>query len=146
MTGFALSAVHPYWAAERARKVAATRASLGEDAFAAAWAEGQAMPLEAAVAYALAADPAPSVDAPAASAPPGRVERSAGSVLSGREREVVALIAQGCTNRQIAERLVISEWTADTHVRHILTKLGFRSRAQVAAWAAEQGLLEPDPR
>ena len=56
------------------------------------------------------------------------------------------LIAQGCTNRQIAERLVISEWTADTHVRHILTKLSFRSRAQVAAWATEQGLLGADPR
>jgi DNA-binding CsgD family transcriptional regulator/tetratricopeptide (TPR) repeat protein len=141
MTGFALSAVHPYWAAERDREVTATRASLGEDAFAAAWSEGQAMPLEEAVAYALATDPAPSVAAPTAAAVPGPVERSAGSVLSGREREVAALIAQGRTNREIAERLVISEWTADTHVRHILTKLSFRSRAQVAVWATAQGLV-----
>jgi len=141
MTGFALSAVHPYWAAERDREVAATRASLGEDGFAAAWSEGQAMPLDAAVAYALAADPSPSVELPAALASPGPVNRSAVRLLSGREREVVALIAQGHTNRQIAEQLVISEWTADTHVRHILTKLGFRSRAQVAAWATEQGLV-----
>jgi non-specific serine/threonine protein kinase len=45
------------------------------------------------------------------------------------------------TNRQIAEQLVISEWTVDTHVRHILGKLECRSRAQVASWAAGQGLL-----
>ncbi|HEY7065099.1 MAG TPA: helix-turn-helix transcriptional regulator, partial [Chloroflexota bacterium] len=49
----------------------------------------------------------------------------------------------GCTNRQIAEQLVISQWTADTHVRHILTKLDFRSRAQVAVWATAQGLVPP---
>ena len=44
----------------------------------------------------------------------------------------------------LAEALVISEWTVDTHVRHILTKLGLRSRAQVAAWAIERRLLETD--
>jgi non-specific serine/threonine protein kinase len=52
---------------------------------------------------------------------------------------VTLLIAQGLTNRQIADELVISRWTADTHVRHP-RKLGIRSRAQVAAWATEQGL------
>jgi non-specific serine/threonine protein kinase len=61
-------------------------------------------------------------------------------VLTGREREVAVLIARGLSNRQIAEALVIAEWTVDTHVRHILNKLGFRSRAQVAAWATERGL------
>ena len=59
---------------------------------------------------------------------------------------MAALIAQGLTNRQIAEQLVISEWTADTHVRHILTKLDFRSRTQVAGWATEQGLLPRERR
>jgi DNA-binding NarL/FixJ family response regulator len=66
---------------------------------------------------------------------------SAPALLSAREREVAVLIAQGLTNREIAEQLVISEWTVDTHVRHILTKLDFRSRVQVATWANEQGLL-----
>ena len=56
---------------------------------------------------------------------------------------MAALIAQGLTNRIIAERLVISEWTVDSHVRHILTKLDFRSRAQVATWVVEQGLRAP---
>jgi DNA-binding NarL/FixJ family response regulator len=54
------------------------------------------------------------------------------------------LIARGRTNRRIAEELVIAEWTVDSHVRHILTKLGFRSRTMVAAWAAEQGVASAE--
>jgi DNA-binding CsgD family transcriptional regulator len=60
--------------------------------------------------------------------------------LTRREREVVLLIAEGHTNREIGERLVISEWTVDTHVRHIQTKLELRSRALVAAWVVERHL------
>jgi DNA-binding CsgD family transcriptional regulator len=65
--------------------------------------------------------------------------------LTPREREVAALIAQGLSNRQVAEALVITELTAETHVRNILGKLGVRSRARVAVWAAEQGLLARGP-
>jgi DNA-binding CsgD family transcriptional regulator len=54
--------------------------------------------------------------------------------LSAREAEVAALVADGLTNREIAARLVISERTAGNHVAHILTKLGFTSRSQVAGW------------
>ncbi|WP_181780366.1 ATP-binding protein [Pseudonocardia pini] len=54
--------------------------------------------------------------------------------LSPREREVAGLVAEGLTNRQIAARLVISQRTAGNHVAHILTKLGFTSRSQIAAW------------
>ena len=50
------------------------------------------------------------------------------------EREVAGLVASGLTNRQIAARLVVSERTVDAHVEHIRTKLGVRSRAQIAAW------------
>jgi non-specific serine/threonine protein kinase len=49
------------------------------------------------------------------------------------------LIADGLSNHDIAEKLVISELTVDVHVKHILGKLGFRSRAQVAGWVARQG-------
>ena len=56
--------------------------------------------------------------------------------LSRRELEVAGLVAEGLTNRQIAGRLVISERTAQNHVQHILTKLGFTTRSQIAAWAA----------
>ena len=65
--------------------------------------------------------------------------------LTPREREVAALIAQGLSNRQVAEALVITELTAETHVRNILGKLGVRSRARAAVWAAEQGLLARGP-
>jgi DNA-binding NarL/FixJ family response regulator len=57
--------------------------------------------------------------------------------LTEREREVVALIARGCSNREIAQRLVIAEGTAVRHVANILAKLGCRSRAQVAVWAVQ---------
>jgi non-specific serine/threonine protein kinase len=50
------------------------------------------------------------------------------------------LIGRGLTNRQIAEALVITEGTAGSHLEHILAKLGFRSRAQIAAWAVARGL------
>jgi DNA-binding CsgD family transcriptional regulator len=57
--------------------------------------------------------------------------------LTPREREVAELVAAGLSNRQIAERLVISERTAEAHVEHIRAKLDCRSRAQVAAWFVE---------
>jgi DNA-binding CsgD family transcriptional regulator len=62
--------------------------------------------------------------------------------LTAREREVAALIAQGKTSREIAELLVVSERTAEVHVSNILAKLGFTSRAQIAAWAVERGLAK----
>lgn len=60
--------------------------------------------------------------------------------LSAREREVAALVALGRTNREIADALVVSERTAEAHVSNILGKLGFTTRAQIAAWAVEKGL------
>ncbi|HEX6151100.1 helix-turn-helix transcriptional regulator [Nocardioides sp.] len=61
------------------------------------------------------------------------------SGLSRREREVLALVAEGLTNPQIAERLVISPVTARNHVSNILTKLGLENRTQAAAWLARGG-------
>lgn len=58
--------------------------------------------------------------------------------LTRREREVAALVAEGLTNREIAQRLFISERTADGHLEHIREKLGISSRAQVAAWFVQQ--------
>ena len=57
-----------------------------------------------------------------------------GSGLSGREAEVAAGVHQGLSNREIAERLVLSVRTVDSHVQHILVKLGVSSRAQIAVW------------
>ncbi len=63
--------------------------------------------------------------------------------LSPREREVLVLVAQGCTNREIAEKLVLSEVTARNHVSHILEKLGMSRRSEAAAFAARLGLGTP---
>jgi len=71
---------------------------------------------------------------------PARAPDVAG--LSQREREVLALVAEGLTNRQIAERLFISPVTARNHVSSILTKLGLENRTQAAAWLA-RGAAEP---
>lgn len=60
--------------------------------------------------------------------------------LTGREQEVVALVAEGLSNREIAKILFISERTVDSHLEHILTRLGFSSRAQIAAWAVRHGV------
>ena len=58
--------------------------------------------------------------------------------LSRRECQVAALVADGLCNREIAHRLVIAKRTADAHVEHILAKLTFTSRAQVAAWVTQR--------
>lgn len=60
------------------------------------------------------------------------------NVLSRREREVADLVAQGCSNREIAQRLVLSERTAANHVQHVLTKLGLNRRGELAVWMARQ--------
>ncbi|WP_063047437.1 protein kinase domain-containing protein [Nocardia pseudovaccinii] len=104
-----------------------SREMLGARVFEAARQEGAAMSFAAAVGFALG----------------GRAEATArpsrsGGNLTKRERQVADLVAHGLTNKAIAARLVISQRTADGHVEHILTKLGFTSRAQIAAWAAEQ--------
>ena len=67
------------------------------------------------------------------------------SPLSPRELQVASLVAKGLTNKQIGEALDVSERTAENHVRHILVKLGFGSRSQIAAWSSE-GLATDAPR
>jgi DNA-binding NarL/FixJ family response regulator len=64
--------------------------------------------------------------------------------LTGREQSVLALVARGLTNRQIADDLSISEKTVSVHVSNLLGKLGLASRTQAALYAARMGLLPPD--
>jgi non-specific serine/threonine protein kinase len=106
--------------------LARARADLGDGAFAAAWSEGEAMPSDQAVAYALAQS---------------HVEQLHGDrLLSPRELHVARLVALGLTNRQLAAELVISPRTADHHVANILAKLGLSGRAQIGVWAERTGI------
>ncbi len=61
--------------------------------------------------------------------------------ISGREREVLQLVCQGGTNREIAEKLIVSEHTVKVHLRSILNKLNLRNRQQIAAYAVQEGLV-----
>jgi DNA-binding NarL/FixJ family response regulator len=61
--------------------------------------------------------------------------------ISGREQEVLQLVCEGATNREIAERLIVSEHTVKVHLRNILNKLNLRNRQQVAAYAVHEGLV-----
>jgi DNA-binding NarL/FixJ family response regulator len=65
-------------------------------------------------------------------------------LLTGREREVLGLIGQGCTNAEIAERLFVSEGTVKTHVNHLFTKLDLRDRAAAIIFAYDNGLIDND--
>ncbi|HET7690952.1 MAG TPA: LuxR C-terminal-related transcriptional regulator [Nocardioidaceae bacterium] len=106
----------------------AARAALGDKGFEAARKRGSDLDFQEAMAFALGERTRPAERVAAA-----------GQVLTAREREVAELIAEGLTNKAIAARLVISQRTAQGHVENILSKLGFTSRTQVAAWVADQG-------
>jgi predicted ATPase/DNA-binding CsgD family transcriptional regulator len=106
----------------------AARGKLGDRKGDGVWNDGQAMNSERALRYALGEEQT------------GATTVAAAGPLSRREREVVAMVAAGMTNRQIAERLFIAERTAEGHVERIRNKLGFRSRTEVATWAVEHGI------
>jgi DNA-binding NarL/FixJ family response regulator len=74
----------------------------------------------------------------------GGPKKDDGDVLTEREREVLVLIAEGATNKEIAATLVVSENTARNHVSHILGKLGFSRRSEAAAYAVKRGLVKDD--
>lgn len=77
------------------------------------------------------------------SRPPDALPTAALEQLTNREREVVALVAHGLTNEEIAAHMVISPFTAKTHVSRAMTKLGARDRAQLVVFAYESGLVVP---
>jgi DNA-binding CsgD family transcriptional regulator len=123
---------HPHYQARYERTLAAARAGLNAGDFAAAWDAGSAMSREAAVALAMAPDRSVPEELPIAG-------------LSPREREVLRLVADGRTNREIARCLSISAHTVAHHVTSILNKLGLESRTAATAWAIRHGLLAQTP-
>ncbi|MBX7235360.1 MAG: LuxR C-terminal-related transcriptional regulator [Caldilineales bacterium] len=109
------------------------RSRLGDAEFAAEEAAGRAMSLEQAIDYArrLPLEPKPT-----------SAVRSKADGLTPREREVISLIAQGKSNDEIADTLVLSKRTVEKHISNIFSKLGFTQRAQIVRWVIEQGLVQ----
>lgn len=107
-----------------------TRTALGDRGYAEAVQFGSTLSFDEAIAFALG-------DLPRPRAAPAPVESTVDTPeLTRREREVVDLLAEGQTNRDIASTLAISQRTAETHVANILSKLRFSSRSQIARWAS----------
>jgi non-specific serine/threonine protein kinase len=122
-----------------ARRLEPAHTMLDAPALAAALVEGEALSLEQAVDDAFAELAASTAAGAAGANPPESTAETFGG-LTAREREVAALIAAGQANREIATTLVVGVKTVEAHVSRILTKLGFASRAQIAAWAVAKGL------
>src|SRR6478672_9489323 len=111
------------------RCLARTREAMGDAAFRRAYDEGSTLRFDEAVALAVGR----RTPAPTATDAHGDEVR-----LTRRESEIAVLVAEGLTNREIAERLVMARRTAEGHVSHILGKLSLTSRTQLAAWVAAQ--------
>jgi non-specific serine/threonine protein kinase len=111
--------------------LARARAGLGDERAAAAFADGKALDVDQVVAEILAGEQRDE------SRP---VSTVGAELLTPREREVAALVAEGLSTRQIGQRLVITRGTARVHVEHILAKLDLHSRAQLSAWEVQRRL------
>lgn len=123
------------------RYLTITREQSAEAAFDQARAGGRAMAFEQAIEFALAA---PEPHRARLATISQRVTKEKLGGLTPREREIAVLIAQGKSNPEIAKALVISERTVTTHVTNILSKLRFTSRTQIASWATEKRLSQPE--
>ncbi len=125
------------------RVVEALRERLGEEELAAALAAGRALSLDDAVTEGQAVVASALQAAPASFGPPHdrRNPENRLGALTPRERDVLALLVDGRTNREIAESLFVSPRTATTHVTNILAKLGVQTRTEAAALAVRHGLV-----
>jgi predicted ATPase/DNA-binding CsgD family transcriptional regulator len=126
--------------------LAATKSQMSEADFAAAWDFGRGLTIEQAYAYGqgqlalpVATAASPSNEA-ATSTGPAALPGSS-KMLSERELEVLRLVAEGLSNREVANRLVLSQWTISAHLRSIYGKLGVGSRTAAARFAMDHGLI-----
>jgi DNA-binding NarL/FixJ family response regulator len=130
--------MYPVYRASYTQAITRIRAKLGEQAFRTAWTRGRGMTPEQALAT-------PEPRTPQAPPTPQSTARQPSSPISAlltkRELEVLRLLTQGLTNPQIAERLVVSLPTVNTHVASIFNKLGVNSRSAATRYAVEQHLF-----
>jgi predicted ATPase/DNA-binding CsgD family transcriptional regulator len=127
-----LAPVHRPWSIWVEPAIAAARRGVPEDVAVTAWGAGNGLTPPQLLSKARAAVGGGAL-------PKGGALKGAGG-LSRRERQVAELVAGGSSNKEIAERLFLSERTVESHVDHILVKLNFNSRARVSGWVAEQRL------
>jgi DNA-binding NarL/FixJ family response regulator len=113
----------------------------GDDGFNSAWRAGRTLPPDQVIDVALG----DTWDAGStAGSDVGRVGNAlAPGTLSGRELEIISLVARGLNNREIADELVISKRTVEWHIGKVLDKLRLRLRTQIMAWATEHPVNEP---
>ncbi|MBP1823282.1 tetratricopeptide repeat protein [Mycobacterium sp. OAE908] len=131
--GMSLAAIPPLWA-YRQRCEDDARRNASDSEFQIAFASGMGLQAEDAIAYALGE---------VARRPP-RSPAHRDTALTNRQLQLSELIAQGLSNREIADKLVISVRTVESHVDHILSRLGFGSRTQIAAWCAGRRIARDD--
>jgi non-specific serine/threonine protein kinase len=134
----------PFWMRDYENPIIGSiRSQMEETAYTKAWHEGYSMTLEQAIELAesqlVLITPAPG---PSILPSQREAEKQKYGGLTTREREVAAQIAQGKSNQAIAAELFLSLKTVEAHVTRILSKLGFASRAQIAAWAVSKGLAQ----
>jgi DNA-binding NarL/FixJ family response regulator len=115
------------WVSLLAERMTRCSELLGDAAFESEFRRGKNSALEDAIAYALGERSTPTTE---------QARGGPDFGLTGRERQIAGLVAQGLTNKQIADQLVLSTRTVETHVQNILAKTGFTTRSQVAAWYA----------
>jgi DNA-binding CsgD family transcriptional regulator len=127
-----LAPVHRPWSIWVEPAIAEARGGVPEDVSAAAWGTGNGLTPQQLLSKARTAVGGKAL-------PKSGALKGAGG-LSRRERQVAELVAGGSSNKEIAERLFLSERTVESHVDHILGKLNFNSRARVSGWVAEQRL------
>jgi non-specific serine/threonine protein kinase len=114
----------PHYAAARQGGADLCRQALGDEQFEVARQRGMSLSVSGAIALARNETPRPATAEP--------------RPLTKRELEIASLVAEDLSNREIAQRLVLSKRTIDAHIDHIFTKLGFSSRTQIAAWLGRQ--------
>jgi len=115
------------------QSVSAACHGLGKTAYEAAFQRGRTMTIDEGVAFAVEGEQRPSPTPATRSQPP--------AVLTRRQLDVARLVADDLSNKQIADRLFLSERTVETHITNILNKLGLNSRTQISRWMAD--LNEP---
>jgi predicted ATPase/DNA-binding CsgD family transcriptional regulator len=124
------------------RDTGALRAQMTEPTFTETWSAGRELDLEKAVAYALEEEDRNGATQSRRARPLTELQMAKQRYggLTAREREVAALVTQGLGNSAIAAELFVTVRTVEAHITHILRKLGYSSRAQIAAWGIDRGL------